>query len=113
MLLCRNSAFGFLSCWMGVNSVKTGFTNTEKYVTIPSCGKPVEEKSTCAYRTTERSLRRQNRMFPELREDVHGADGRWFRRGIAERKVGSDRAACYSGRVCQCYGCAVGVGGGI
>lgn len=40
-------------------------------------------------------------MFPELREDVYGADGRWFRRGIAEGKVGSDRAACYSGRVCQ------------
>lgn len=42
-----------------------------------------------------------NRMFPELREDVHGADGRWFRRGAAEGRVGSDRNACYSGRVCK------------
>lgn len=34
---------------------------------------------------------------------MHGADGRWLLRGAAERvRVGSDRTACYSGRV---YGC--------
>lgn len=48
-------------------------------------------------------------FFQKAERDVQGADGRWLWRGIAEgwrlpgtqgaEAVGSDRTACYSGRV--------------
>ncbi len=42
----------------------------------------------------------------QAERDVYGADGRWLRRGAAERTVGCDRTACYSGRVSRTFAIA-------
>lgn len=55
----------------------------------------MDEESTFADRITEKS--RGAGSYGE--RDMHGANGRWLLRGAAERKVGCDRTACYSGEV--------------
>ncbi len=58
----------------------------------------MDEESTSADRITEKSRGK----ISQAERDMHGADGRWLLRGAVEKRVGSDRTACYSGRV---YGC--------
>ena len=66
-----------------------------KYATIFDSEKLMDEESTFADRITEKS--RGAGSYGE--RDMHGANGRWLLRGAAERKVGCDRTACYSGEV--------------
>ena len=71
--------------------------------------KPTEEESIFVHRATEKS--------PPAERDVQGTNRTWLRRGAAEgsrrcrmrsavapgRRVGSDRAACYSGWVWELW----------
>lgn len=57
----------------------------------------MEEESTYADRITEKSPVEDS----QAERDMHGADGRWLRRGAVEHleMLDSDRTACYSGKV--------------
>lgn len=80
-----------------------GFTKYRKYASIF-----FKADNVCRIRETHRTReymcsaalqRIPRRRGSGAEREGAGADGRWLGRGAAEASVGSDRTACYSGRV--------------
>lgn len=81
----------------------SGFTKYRKYASIFFIADNIcrirETHRTREYMCSRALQRISRRRRSGAEREGAGADGRWLGRGAAETSVGSDRTACYSGRV--------------